>query len=47
MYAISESTSESEVTNALGRIVPHMYGDHELCSQVKWCTYKDDPASFR
>ncbi|XP_021350881.1 uncharacterized protein LOC110448777 [Mizuhopecten yessoensis] len=28
------------------KIVPHIFGDHSLCSP-SWCTYNKDPAKFR
>ncbi|XP_069102792.1 uncharacterized protein [Argopecten irradians] len=47
MYAISESKQENDLQNALDRIVPHAFGDHSLCSDVKWCTFIDNPSTFR
>ncbi|XP_063438315.1 uncharacterized protein LOC134719240 [Mytilus trossulus] len=48
MYAITQnSSSELEIDEGLSRIVPHVFGDHELCGAVDWCTFKDDPISFK
>ncbi|CAC5370269.1 unnamed protein product [Mytilus coruscus] len=48
MYAITQnSSSELQIDDGLSRIVPHVFGDHELCGAVDWCTFKDDPISFK
>ncbi|XP_063436637.1 uncharacterized protein LOC134718075, partial [Mytilus trossulus] len=47
MYAITQnSSSELQIDEGLSRIVPHVFGDHELCGAVDWCTFKDDSISF-
>ena len=47
MYAIKESSTEGMLDEALLRIVPHIFGDHSLCTASTWCTYKDNPSSFQ
>jgi hypothetical protein len=48
IYAIIQNSSnEAEMDRALSRIVPHVFGEHEMCVTVGWCRYKDDPLSFR
>ncbi|CAC5388974.1 unnamed protein product [Mytilus coruscus] len=48
MYAITQnSSSELQIDEGLSRIVPHVFEDHELCGAVDWCTFKDDPISFK
>ncbi|CAC5422659.1 unnamed protein product [Mytilus coruscus] len=48
MYAITQNSSSGlQIDDGLSRIVPHVFGDHELCGAVDWCTFKDDPISFK
>ncbi|CAG2238880.1 unnamed protein product [Mytilus edulis] len=48
MYAIKENEGVTdELRVGLNRIVPHVSGDHSLCTNVEWCTYKDDPVNFK
>ncbi|CAC5387366.1 unnamed protein product [Mytilus coruscus] len=48
MYAIKENEgSTDDLRKVLNRIVPHVSGDHSLCTDMKWCTYKDDPVNFK
>ncbi|CAC5402505.1 unnamed protein product [Mytilus coruscus] len=46
MYAIKENEGlTDDLREGLNRIVPHVSGDHSLCTDIEWCTYKDDPVS--
>ncbi|CAC5392669.1 unnamed protein product [Mytilus coruscus] len=48
MYAIKENEgSTDDLRKGLNRIVPHVSGDHSLCTDMEWCTYKDDPVNFK
>ncbi|CAC5421129.1 unnamed protein product [Mytilus coruscus] len=39
--------STDDLRKGLNRIVPHDSGDHSLCTDMEWCTYKDDPVNFK
>ncbi|CAC5394753.1 unnamed protein product [Mytilus coruscus] len=48
MYAIKENNDSSEnIKSAFSRLVQHIFGDHTLCTDAEWCTYKNDPEKFR
>ncbi|VDI61439.1 Hypothetical predicted protein [Mytilus galloprovincialis] len=48
MYAIKENEgSTDDLRKGLNRLVPHVSGDHSLCTDIEWCTYKDDPVNFK
>ncbi|CAC5388280.1 unnamed protein product [Mytilus coruscus] len=48
MYAIKENNDSSEnIQGAFRRLVQHIFGDHTLCTDAEWCTYKNDPEKFR
>ncbi|CAC5386898.1 unnamed protein product [Mytilus coruscus] len=48
MYAIKENEGlTDDLREGLNRIVPHVSGDHSLCTDIEWCTYKDDPVNFK
>lgn len=38
--------SEEEVGRKLDMVVPHIFGDHNLCS-TSWCAYHRNPKSYR
>uniref|UniRef100_A0A8W8MID8 PML C-terminal domain-containing protein n=1 Tax=Magallana gigas TaxID=29159 RepID=A0A8W8MID8_MAGGI len=38
--------SEEEVGRILDMVVPHIFGDHNLCS-TSWCAYHRNPKSYR
>ncbi len=45
-YAIGQNQEDQEgLRRRLSEIVPHMFGDHGLCSS--WCTYHKDPNSYK
>ncbi|XP_061171364.1 uncharacterized protein LOC133180923 [Saccostrea echinata] len=47
-YAIQSNAGNStKVEEDLDRIVPHIFGDHNKCSAAQWCTYNENPSSFR
>ncbi|XP_071139647.1 uncharacterized protein, partial [Mytilus edulis] len=39
MYAIKGGETEDDIKCNLERIVPHVFGSHEKCEDVDWCTY--------
>lgn len=48
MYAIQSHHSKSDqaLNSRLDSIVPHLYGEHDLCSS-DWCTYQQDPSKYK
>lgn len=47
MYAIKQNQGKPEkVAENLKMIVPHMYDEHQACSE-KWCGYKSDPENYK
>ncbi|XP_062599938.1 uncharacterized protein LOC134261526 [Saccostrea cucullata] len=41
MYTLSRARTSDDVREGLSQIVPHVFGDHAMCSD--WCTFKKDP----
>ncbi|VDI81031.1 Hypothetical predicted protein [Mytilus galloprovincialis] len=47
MYAIKGGETEDDIKCNLERIVPHVFGSHEKCEDVDWCTYNTNPENFK
>ncbi|XP_062591668.1 uncharacterized protein LOC134253169 [Saccostrea cucullata] len=48
VYAIQSNAGNStKIHEDLDRIVPHIFGDHNKCRTAQWCTYNENPSSFR
>ena len=45
-YAMEQNHTPQSLSLELGRIVPHVYGEHSNCN-IKWCHYKENPERFR
>lgn len=41
MYALAKAETSDDVHEGLSQIVPHIFGEHKLCSDV-WCSFKRD-----
>ena len=47
MYAVQQNQgNETAIKTELGKIVPHIYGEHNLCVD-QWCKYKENPDLFK
>ena len=46
MYAIIEGDINNNIDEAIDRIVPHIFGTHDKCQNVEWCTFHKDPSNF-
>jgi len=45
-YALAQNKGNvTEFTCALKQIVPHLFGDHDLCGN--WCGYKNNPGTYK
>ena len=47
-YAIAQNKGDIDgYTKAVKQIVPHAFGEHDGCSDYKWCEYRKDPENFK
>ncbi|XP_061180274.1 uncharacterized protein LOC133188806 [Saccostrea echinata] len=45
MYTLSRAKTSDDVQEGLSQIVPHVFGEHEMCTD--WCSFKRDTPNFR
>lgn len=41
MYALAKANTSDDVHEGLSQIVPHIFGEHKLCSD-DWCSFSRD-----
>lgn len=46
MYALAKANTSDDVHEGLSQIVPHIFGEHKLCSD-DWCSFSRDSSNFR
>ena len=45
IYAVKQSDSVEEISDAITNIVNHVYGNHTNCK--KWCNFSEDPENYK